>query len=98
MSRDGRFLYFSVRDHHNVIFVYAIDQAKGALRLIQSISAQGERPWSFGIDPTGRWMVVANMGSQALSVLRINRATGRLSPTGQSISVPNPAAVAFYAP
>jgi 6-phosphogluconolactonase (cycloisomerase 2 family) len=33
-----------------------------------------------------------------VSVLRIDRATGRLSPTGQSISVPNPAAVAFYTP
>jgi 6-phosphogluconolactonase len=96
-SRDGRFLYFSVRDHQNAIFVYAINQAKGTLRLIQSISAQGERPWGFGIDPTGRWMAVANMGSQELSVLRINRATGRLSPTGQSMSVPNPADVAFYA-
>lgn len=98
LSRDGRFLYFSVRDHRNAIFAYAIDQAKGTLRLVQSISAQGERPWSFSIDPTGHWMVVANMGSQALSVLRIDSATGRLSPTGQSLSVPNPAAVVFYAP
>lgn len=98
LSPDGRFLYFSVRDHQNAVFVYAVNQAKGTLRPIQSISAQGERPWGFGIDPTGRWMVVANMGSQALSVLRIDRATGRLSATGQSMSVPNPADVTFYTP
>jgi 6-phosphogluconolactonase len=97
LSADGRFVYFSVRDHENAIFVYAVEQARGTLRLIQRISAQGERPWSFGIDPSGRWMVVANMGSQAVSVLRIDRATGRVSPTGRSISVPNPAAIAFYA-
>jgi len=97
VSPDGHFLYFSVRDHQNALFVYAIDSRTGAIRQIQRTSAGGRRPWSFAIDPSGRWMVVANMGSQALRVLRINRATGRLSLTGQSMSVPNPAAVAFYA-
>lgn len=96
ISRDGRFLYFSIRETENALLVYAIDRSTGTLRQIQRISARGQRPWSFAIDPSGRWMAVANMGSQSVVIFGVDPSTGRLSPTHESIGVPNPAAVAFY--
>ena len=38
-----------------------------------------------------------NEASNTVNVFGIDRATGRLSPTGESLSIPNPAAVTFYA-
>ena len=56
----------------------------------------GARRWGLGIDPSGRWLLVANEGSNTVSLFRIDRRTGRLTATGQSLSVPRPAAFAFY--
>ena len=95
VSNDGRFLYFSIRDHVNSLFVYAIDPKTGSLRRIQRISAEGQRPWSFGIDPTGRWLLVTNMGSQSVAVFKVDPATGLLTATDETMAVPNPSAVAF---
>ena len=57
VSRDGRFLYISLRGDQNSLVVYAIDQKDGTLKEIQRLSSQGKSPWSFGIDPTaaGCW-------------------------------------------
>jgi 6-phosphogluconolactonase len=96
VSRDGRFVYLSLRDEQDSVVVYAFDAHTGTLTEIQRISAQGKTPWSFGIDPTGHWMLVTNEASDTVAVLRVDPATGRLSATGESIPIPNPVAIAFY--
>jgi 6-phosphogluconolactonase len=98
-SRDGRSLYLSLRGDQNSIVAYSIDKRSGRLTEIQRISSQGKNPWSFGIDPSGRWLLVANPGSGSLAVLGIDTATGQLTATGKSVSIPaGPVAVAFYSP
>jgi 6-phosphogluconolactonase (cycloisomerase 2 family) len=41
-------------------------------------------------------MLVADQGSNSVSVLAVDSKSGRLRPTGESVSVPYPATVAFY--
>lgn len=94
VSRDGRFVYASIRVEH-VIVVYAVDQATGALTEIQRIASGGKTPWSFGIDPSGRWLLAANQGSGTIQVLERDHATGRLRPTDQTISIARPTSIAF---
>ena len=96
ISRDGRYFYLSLRGDQEALITYSIDKASGALSEIQRISPPGKIPWSFGIDPTGRWMLVTDQGSNSVDVLAIDSTTGKLSTTGQSVSIPNPVAVAFY--
>jgi 6-phosphogluconolactonase len=96
ISRDGRFFYLSLRGDREALVTYSIDKASGALTEIQRISPPGKIPWSFGIDPTGHWMLVADQGSNSVDVLSIDSKTGKLSATTQSVSVPNPVSVAFY--
>jgi 6-phosphogluconolactonase len=96
ISRDGRYFYLSLRGDKEALITYAIDKASGALTEIQRISPPGKIPWSFGIDPTGRWMLVADQGSNSVDVLAIDSKTGKLSTTGESVSIPNPVTVAFY--
>jgi 6-phosphogluconolactonase len=95
-SRDGKFVYISLRADQNSIVSYAIDQSNGTLKENQRIAAGGKLPRGFGIDLTGRWMLVANDGSNAINVFRIDQQSGRLTPTGQSISVPRATSVVFY--
>ena len=94
LSADGRFLYLSSRSENSLI-VYSVDQNAGKLSEIQRTGAVGNFPWSFSIDPTGRWMLVANERSNTVNVLKVDRSTGLLSPTAEAIEVPTPVAVTF---
>ncbi|WP_242538602.1 lactonase family protein [Trinickia acidisoli] len=94
VSRDGRFVYVEDRGE-NAVAVYRIDRESGKVSLIQRIAAGGENPWGFGIDRSGKWMLVDNEKSGDVHVLGIDTKTGRLSDTGQSIEIPEPISVAF---
>lgn len=96
VSRNGRFAYLSLRGDQDSIVVYAINEHLGTLKEIQRISAQGKNPWSFGIDPSGHWMLVTNEASDSVAVLKVDPGTGKLAATGQSIAIPKPVTVAFY--
>jgi len=93
----GKFLYGSNRGHDSIA-VFAIDQEKGTLRLIEQQSTQGKTPRNFGIDPTGRYLLAANQDSGNVVVFRINLQDGRLSATGQIAQVPSPVCVKFLQP
>jgi 6-phosphogluconolactonase len=95
ISRDGGYFYLSLRGDQEALITYSVDKATGSLSEIQRISPPGKIPWSFGIDPTGHWMLVTDQGSNSVDVLAIDSKTGKLSTTGQSLSVPNPVTVAF---
>jgi 6-phosphogluconolactonase len=96
VSHDGRFVYASIRVEH-VIVVYAADETRGTLQEIQRIATGGQTPWSFALDPTGRWLLAANQGSGAVTVLARNTVSGRLSATDQAIAVDRPTCVVFPA-
>ena len=95
ISRDGRYLYISLRGDQNSLIVYAIDPKDGTLKEIQRLSCEGKSPWSFGIDPSGNWMLVTNVDSSAVAVFRVDRASGKLTYSGESLSVPQAIAVTF---
>jgi 6-phosphogluconolactonase len=96
LSRDGRFVYLSLRGDQDSLVVYAVNSQTAGFREIQRLSAQGSSPWSVGIDPTGRWLLVTNQGSGSVVVFQVNQSTGKLTATGQSIMVPKASAITFY--
>ena len=51
-----------------------------------------------GIDPTGAFLLAANQDTDNVVVFRIDAATGKLEPSGQSIRVPMPVCVKFLVP
>ena len=90
---DARWLYVSNRGNDSIA-VYEVTGVGGIRRVgIQKLNVRVPR--GFDIDPTGRWLVVAGQATDDLSVYAIDRATGKLSPTGQSVSVGAPVCVAF---
>jgi 6-phosphogluconolactonase len=92
----GKFLYGSNRGPDNIA-VFAIDSAKGTLKLLESVPTQGKTPRNFAIDPTGKYLLAANQNSNNIVVFRIASKTGRLTATGRVIEVPSPVSIVFAA-
>ena len=94
MSHDGRFVYVADRGT-NELLVYRVDAGTGELAPIQRLSSGGVAPWTFALDPSGRWLLVVNARSNLVNLFGIDAASGQLSDTGQSVAVPAPLSVTF---
>src|SRR5690606_21062508 len=93
-SADGRLLYVSDRAETNRIVVYAIEE-NGSLREIQRRDSEGREPREFAIDPSGRFMLIANQKSDALVLLQRDPDSGLLGETLASLPNGKPSDVKF---
>jgi 6-phosphogluconolactonase len=89
----GKWLYVSNRGH-DTFAVYSI-AADGKLEWIENAPAQVKVPRGFGIDPTGKWLVAAGQHDDRIAVLKIDGATGKLTPTGVTAEVMTPVCIVF---
>jgi 6-phosphogluconolactonase len=94
IDRAGRFLYASNRGE-DVLVVFAVDAASGALTLVQRVGCGGKSPRGFTLDPSERWLVAANQDSQNVVVFARDPHTGKLTQTDRSVHVGAPVAVLF---
>lgn len=78
LSKDERFLYGSNRGE-NSIAVFKRHRKKGTLDKIQNINVHGDWPRNFILDPTGKFLLVANRKSNNISVYSINNSSGKLT-------------------
>jgi 6-phosphogluconolactonase len=92
ISRDGRFLYTGNRGD-NTLVVFALNGATGAAKMVQRLSSGGLMPWHFTLHASGRWVLVANRGSDSVNVLARDPKTGMLSATANKVSVTFPVQV-----
>ncbi len=86
----GKFLYASNRGDANSLAIYRIDTATGKLSLKGFQPTLGKTPRNFIIDPTGRWLLVANQNGKNVVIFRIDPQTGLLKATGKQIELPSP--------
>lgn len=93
LSKDECFLYGSNRGE-NAIAVFKRNTKDGTLEKIQNSSVHGDWPRNFTIDPTGKFMLVANQKSNNISVFKINAKTGKLSFLN-SVNTPTPVCLLF---
>jgi 6-phosphogluconolactonase len=78
IARGGRFVYFANRGD-NFLYAFKADFATGKLTPMKRSNCGGKTPRNFTLDPTERWMLVANQDSNLISVLARNPVTGELS-------------------
>lgn len=93
LSKDERFLYGSNRGE-NSIAVFKRHTKKGTLEKIQNISVHGDWPRNFTLDPTGKFLLVANKKSNNISIFNVNQKTGKLS-FMNSMELPTPVCLLF---
>jgi len=96
LAASGRTLYLSNRGHNSIaVFSVAESTGGGALALEQVVSTDGDWPRNFTLDPTGRWLLVANQRSDCVVVFGRDPENGRLTPTRQRIALPSPVCLRF---
>ena len=94
LSPDGRFLYATNRAAANTIASFAV-QKNGRLKLLRIQSTLGVHPRNFTLDPTGRWLLVANRDSNEIVVFQRNTSTGALIDSGKRMKTLLPICVKF---
>ena len=87
-------MYVSNRGESSLV-VYRVNSESGELSVLQRIASGGDTPWNFALHPSGNWMLVANQRGNNVCLFRIDRSTGMLSYTGQSIALPAPLSITF---
>lgn len=91
----GKFVYVSNRDPYNSIAIFSIDPQTRELKAVGHQATGVKTPRNFAIEPTGKYMLVANQSGGNVIVFRINPVTGELTPTESSVSVTTPVCVRF---
>ena len=89
----GRFLYGSNRGHDSIA-VFSIAR-NGTLQPVERVSTEGKTPRNFRLDPTGAYLFAANQDSGNIVLFRVDRKSGRLTPTGKQLKVDRPVCVKF---
>jgi len=85
LSRDQRFLY-SVHGDEAYATAFAVDQSTGFLTMLNRAETGGANGVHQAIDPSGRFMVVANYAAGSVAVLPV-RADGTLANQTQLIAL-----------
>lgn len=96
ISPDGLFLYASNRwEDENTISIFSINQTTGKLKLIKHQSTFGDHPRMFAIDPSGNFLLVANLVTGNVVVFKRNIKTGLLTKTKHEIKINQPSCPQF---
>lgn len=95
ISPDGEFLYLSDRGDQNYLAIYKISKSTGELSFSAHQSTLGKNPRNFSIDPSGKYVLIANQNSDNVIVFKRDAVSGKLTPTGEQINVPKPSCLQF---
>ena len=94
VTRNGRFAYAANRDY-DCLVSFSVDPKDGKLTMIARSSCGGKTPRHLALDPTERWVLVANQDSDNISIFRRDEETGRLAESGTSVHLDKPQCLVF---
>jgi len=88
LTRSGHFAYAANRDYDCLVsFEVARD---GRLTMLARGSCGGKVPRHLTLDPTERWVLVANEQSDRITVFARDEKTGKVAETGKDFPIPKP--------
>ena len=92
----GRFVYSSNRvpGGPDTIAVFAVDASSGTLTRVEVVETGGAGQRELNVDPSGRFLFSCNTGSNDVTVLAIDSATGKLTRTAKT-TVQRPMVIDF---
>ncbi|MDR9752749.1 lactonase family protein [Pseudomonas sp. SZMC_28357] len=94
-SADGKFLYVSNRGTANQLLVFAIDAQTGELKELQRRSVEGDHPRELALDPSGKFVLIANQKSNQIVVVERDPSSGMLGKTVQKLPMDAPSDLKF---
>jgi 6-phosphogluconolactonase len=93
IDAEGKFLYTSNRGHDSIA-VFGL-QKPDQPRLIGHAPSGGKNPRDFNLDPTGKWVLVANQDSDNILVYPRDLQTGMLKASPQMVATSKPVCLRF---
>lgn len=96
ISSDGKSLYASNRGGSNTIAAFSIDGNSGKVTLKKIVPSGGKAPRDFTVDPTDKFILSANGGSDNVTIFKRNAQTGVPEETGKQVSILQPVCLLFY--
>ncbi len=94
IAKDGKFVYFANRGN-DFLYSFHANPTTGALTPMSRSNCGGKTPRNFVLDPTERFMLVANQDSNNVSVFARDPVTGVLAEKGKAFAVPAPMCILF---
>jgi 6-phosphogluconolactonase len=77
VSKDGRFVYANTRGENSLV-VYRVNAKNGTLTEQQRVQTGGSVTRLIAFDPTRRWLLCMNQGSDSVTVFAHDAKTGKL--------------------
>lgn len=91
---NGRTGYMSNRGHNSIVTA-TTDPVEFTLQPRAWTPTGGDIPRDFALDPTGRWLIVANQNSNNLVVFPVDPKTGDIGAAGETYATGTPVSVLF---
>lgn len=88
----GTFIYGSNRGHDSIAVWKNVD---GRLQSVEHVLTGGKGPRHFTLDPSGRFLLVANQQSDNVKVFKVDAETGKLSASGHEFQCGAPVCIVF---
>ncbi len=93
IDRRARFAY-AIDRFDDLVITFSI-APDGRLALLDRIAYGGKIPRHLALDPSGRWLLVANQASDNISVLKIDARSGKVSAARKSFPLSKPQCLVF---
>ncbi len=94
LDRAGKFAYAADR-FDDVLVSFRIDAATGKLTKLGTTKYGGQTPRHIALDPSERWLLVANQDSDNMSVVKRDTKTGLLEEPGKTFAIVKPQCLVF---
>jgi 6-phosphogluconolactonase len=94
IDRDGRFAY-AINRFSDTIVSFSVDRKTGLLTVLDRMSCGGKVPRHLTLDPTEKWLLIANQESDNISVFSRDGKTGKLAGDGKSFPLSRPQCLVF---
>ena len=93
-DHEGKYAYIANR-LKDFIATLSVSPVDGRLKLLERSSCNGKVPRHLALDPTGRWLLLANQVSDNIAVFARDSKTGLLSKDGKSFPLSRPQCIVF---
>lgn len=90
----GQFAYAADR-FYGILMTFAISPRDGTLTILGHVPCGGRLPRHIALDPSGKWLLVANQDTDNISVFARDAHSGRLSSPGESFPISRPQCLVF---
>jgi 6-phosphogluconolactonase len=94
IDKSGTFAYAACRDF-DCLNTFKVDPGTGRLKFLARSSCGGNIPRDITLDPSQRWLLVANEKSDTIAIFSRDASTGALSAEGRTVPLVKPQCLVF---